>query len=209
MNYIIGKLVYLANNFIILENNFIGYKIFVANQNGFELEKYKKLFLYKRVQMQNNTLVEELYGFTSFKEKIFFEKLLSVSGIGPKTAMVILRNNLDVIKQLIFNSDVDGLAKLEGVNRKIAVALVNEISVDEKDIDKSQLTNITSNPNRNYKYEVICALQTLGYKKEMINQTIESSLSEKDFDLHSEDELTDLISRIIKEMSKSIELQNN
>ncbi len=63
--------------------------------------------------------------------------------------------------------------------------------------------------HHDYKYEVISALQTLGYKKDLINKTINSSLTEEDFNLHSEEELTDLISRIIKEMSQNIELENH
>ncbi len=208
MNYIIGKVSYIANSFVILENNFIGYKLFVSNTDGFEIDKYKKLFVYKRTQIQNNSLIEELYGFTNFKEKIFFERLLSVSGIGPKTAINILKNNINEVKQLILDNDINKLSELEGINKKVAVALVNEIQVDQKDIDPDYIPAQPSS-NRNYKYEVISALQTLGYKKDIINQTIEENLTEVDFDLHSEDELTDLISRIIKEMSKSLELKNS
>ncbi len=208
MNYIIGKVSYVANCFVILENNFIGYKFFVSNTDGFEIEKYKKLFVYKRNQIVNNAITEELYGFINLKEKIFFERLLTVSGIGPKTAINILKNNVNEVKKLIFDSDINSLCELEGINKKIAVALVNELQIDEKDIDYD-FEKQCSHQKRNYKYEVISALQTLGYKKEIINQTIDENLTEVDFDLHSEEELTDLISRIIKEMSKSIELKNS
>ncbi len=208
MNYLIGKVTYFNNSYAIVENNFVGYKVFISNNEGLEIDKYKKFYIYKRMQILNNSLIEELYGFTNFKERIFFERLIAVSGIGPKTGITILKNNLNELKIAIKENNIELLSNMQGINKKIASALVNELTIDDKDIDPNY---VKTEPTieRNYKYEVISALQTLGYKKDIINQTISTALCDDDFDLHSEEELTDLISRLIKEMSKTIELKNS
>lgn len=193
MNYIVGKIVYKRNNYIIIENNFIGYKIFIANASQLEENRIYKIYINKKQSFHNNFFNEELYGFKDFKEKIFFEKILHVSGIGHKTAILILENDYKLIEQLIYSQDIEGLINLKGINKKIANALISEIEINESNFENKL-------NNKNCKTDVISVLKVLGYSKDEINTAI-SEVSEKDFFVSSENDISSIISQLIKRIS--------
>ena len=83
--YIKGIVKMINSNYIILENNGIGYNIFVANPYSFEIEKDYIVYVYNYIREDENTL----YGLKQ-PEKNLFLKLISVKGLGPKTAMQCL-----------------------------------------------------------------------------------------------------------------------
>ena len=73
---------------------------------------------------KNNIITEEIYGFDSIEKSNFFRDLLSCQGIGPKTALQIMQNDLNLIQSLIRDSDSNGLSQLPGINAKTAHTLV-------------------------------------------------------------------------------------
>ena len=79
-DYIIGKVTMIKNNAIILENNGIGYYIFVSNPYSFEIGVDYKVFVYQQIQEDGHFL----YGFKTIEEKDLFLKLISVKGLGCK-----------------------------------------------------------------------------------------------------------------------------
>ena len=82
-DYIIGKVTDIKYNSIVLENNNIGYLIFVANPYYFELDKEYTIYVYQYVREDENTL----YGFKDIEEKKLFLKLIEVKGVGCKMAL--------------------------------------------------------------------------------------------------------------------------
>lgn len=197
MNYIIGKIVYIGKNYVVAENNFMGFKIYVNELNEFEIDKYKKIYIIEKISISNNFINSEMYGFTSLKNKIFFENLISISGIGHKTAFSIMKNDINEIKTLIKNSDVQSLSKMEGISSKIASILVTQYKYDI-DIEENISTK------KNYKKDVISALKSLGYSLEDINNTLNNKFKNDDFFLENEEQLSDLISMTIKEISVNV-----
>ena len=102
IEYILGKVSYKNSNYLILENNFKGYKVYMSDLASIEENSNIKVFVYTRVYQNNKSnFVFEYYGFKSIREKFFFETLLSINGIGPKTSLLILKNNIDMLKELI------------------------------------------------------------------------------------------------------------
>ena len=81
--YIIGKVTKITPKYIIQENNGIGYIIIVPNPYNFKLNEDYKIYTYQYVREDQN----DLYGFLTDEEKEMFLKLISVSGIGPKSAL--------------------------------------------------------------------------------------------------------------------------
>lgn len=206
VDYMVGKITYKNDYYILLESNFKGYKIFVSDSNKFDSDNLSKIFTYVKVYQNNkNTFVYEYYGFKTLKEKIFFETLLSVTGIGPKTALIILKNNLDVLKELIRNEDVSSLSALEGFNQKNSLAIISALSFKMKNeringenyMHGEKPEEVVRDENGyNATADLISALKALGYKKNVIEKALSHLI--KDVTTTKQDGLNDLISKAIK-----------
>ena len=89
MLYKLGRVISKTKTCLIFESNYTGYAIFVTNVDNYEVDKFQKIFVYEHKSEYGHSY----YGFKEFKERIFFEDLLTIQGIGPKTAMSILSSN--------------------------------------------------------------------------------------------------------------------
>jgi len=164
----IGKIIQNNGKTILLENNYTGYTFFVSKPETFEVGKIKKIYIVESLTInQKNRIVKEMYGFENVNEKNFFFKLLSVSGIGHKTALSICSHDIDLIKNLIKNKDFDTLQSMKGINAKIANSLINEFELEE-DFQSSnpKLCDLTN------------ALKTLGYSSNDIEFAIKKKYDE-------------------------------
>lgn len=195
-SYIIGKVVSINKKSITLENNGIGYNISVSNPNDFSINKISKIYLYKHISTNNkNCFIEEFYGFINYESKDFFINLIGINGIGVKTAIQICKNNVEVVKKLILNNDVNGLVSLKNITPKYA-RLMCEYLIQIYTIDKL--------PNKQMFSQIIMALKTLGYT----GIDIDSAISYLACENNEKDELSDLISKAIKFLSvKKYDLQ--
>ncbi|MDE5767073.1 MAG: hypothetical protein K2H56_00845 [Malacoplasma sp.] len=205
IEYILGKVSYKNSNYLILENNFKGYKVYMSDLASIEENSNIKVFVYTRVYQNNKSnFVFEYYGFKSIREKFFFETLLSINGIGPKTSLLILKNNIDMLKELIKNEDVESLSILEGFNQKIALSIISALSFKFKKENwieyENNKSNEKSDESKINKYnpipDLISALKALGYKKSEIEKAMNCLVSE--ISDVTEDDLSDLISKAIK-----------
>jgi Holliday junction DNA helicase RuvA len=184
-SYFIGKIVKLNKKTITFENNYIGYLINVSNINKFEEGKVKKLFILKNMTLgRNNHIVEELYGFENYEEKELFIQLLNIPSVGVKTAMLILDNDLNLLKTFVSNGDVGGLCSLNNITPKLATSLASELKCGNSISDKS---SIYCDLNK--------ALNSLGYDKNSITNSIKTL--EGDLN-NSKLELSDLIAKAIR-----------
>lgn len=157
--YIIGKITYINPGYIALENNNIGYKIYVSNPYSYKENEEIKVFLYEHIKEDEDTL----YGFKTIDERDFFLKLINVKGLGPKMALVLLSSSLDDIINAIETENILYLKKFPKIGDKVA----RQIILDLKG-------KLISKPN-----EVIVkddelkeALLALGYKNIDINKVI-------------------------------------
>ena len=81
--YIKGKIVNQESNYIVVDNNGIGYLIYVPNPYSFDLDKEYNVYVYQQVREDE----QSLYGFKSKEEKELFLKLIDVKGLGCKMAL--------------------------------------------------------------------------------------------------------------------------
>lgn len=158
--YIKGKVTEIESNYIILENNNIGYLVFNANPYSFSINEEYKIYIYQNVKEDEISL----YGFKSKEEKELFLKLIDVKGLGPKMALpIIATNNINDVVEAIEKSDVNYLKKFpkigDKVARQIILDLKGKLIVNEND-------KIDSNE------ELVEALEALGYKKQDIRKII-------------------------------------
>ena len=124
--YIIGKVVHKNNNVVVLENNQIGYEINMSKNAIDLLESQKEYKIYTYYHVSQDAI--NLYGFNDLSEKSMFEKLISVSKIGVKTAIGILSNiTPSKLAYAVISEDVQEVSKLPGLGKKTAQRLILEI----------------------------------------------------------------------------------
>ncbi len=169
ISYIKGKLQYLSDNFVIIDNGGIGYKIFVSPKlmsNIGKIGDNVTVFTYMSVKDDGISL----YGFENFEELEIFNKLITVSGIGPKGALGIISNltPADFIMAVI-SDDVAAVSKAPGVGKKTAQRIILELKdkfktedfIEEKIFGEGK--GLSSVVTDNSKIEAIEALTSLGY----------------------------------------------
>ena len=121
-----GKVIFKGERYAILSVSGIGYKIFVSAGVGKNLEMGKETKLWTHLHVKEEAL--ELYGFLHQAELEFFELLISISGIGPKSALGVLSvAPIDTIKRAISTGDTSYLTKVSGIGRKTAEKIVLEL----------------------------------------------------------------------------------
>ena len=165
-DYLIGKIKNIDKNSVTIDVNNIGYNVIVGEKNRYKLDEVYKIFIYDLIK--DNTEIN-LYGFNEYKELSLFKILLSVNGIGPKSALQILNNsNFDQLVCYIKNKNITELNKISGVMNKgniICYELRNKIK--KFDIELFEYN------------DAVLALQQLGYKNTEISDAlgkIESNL---------------------------------
>jgi Holliday junction DNA helicase RuvA len=168
--YINGKVTKVNPKYIILENNGIGYILIVSNPYNFKLNEEYKVYTYQYVRED----VIDLYGFMLEEEKDLFLKLISVSGIGPKSALSILASSsvANVVKAIEDRND-RYLRKFPGIGTKasqqIILDLKGKISFEEASaLPSSKLGDVED------------ALVALGYNKKELSKILTKLDGSKD-----------------------------
>ncbi|MBU0598598.1 Holliday junction branch migration protein RuvA [Patescibacteria group bacterium] len=141
ISYVSGIIKVITKRSVVLETNGVGYEIYVL---PLVLEKAKsgeELSLFTHMHVREDAM--ELYGFADMEQRIFFQDLISVSGVGPKSAVTIMSlAPLPDLKKAIVQEDASLLTKVSGIGKKTAERLIlelrNKLTVSEEDkIDSS------------------------------------------------------------------------
>ena len=123
-SYIIGTVTMYDKNCIVLENNKIGYLIYVPNPYSFELGSEVKVYLYQQIKEDENSL----FGFKTNEEKKLFLKLISVKGLGCKMALPILAvGSIDGIMDAIERENILYLKKFPKIGDKLAKQIILDL----------------------------------------------------------------------------------
>lgn len=176
--YIKGTLEEKGNNYVVIDCNDIGYKIFMSNiainEIG-ELGSKVKVHTYYYVREDNISL----YGFVTKEELKMFELLLSVSGIGAKSAIAMLSNiTPSSFAFAVISNDVAKLKKIPGVGPKsaqrIILELQDKLKAEQKEFatENPQIEILDVSDDETVK-EAKDALQILGYTKKEIDKAFE------------------------------------
>ena len=156
--YLRGKVINKSVNYAILEVASIGYQIFAGENFLNELKIGSEFEVYTHHQVREEA--SDLYGFKNMEDLELFELLLTVSGVGPKSALgVISMASANDIKEAIIRGDANLLTKVSGIGKKTAERLVLELKT--KVLRGSASSNLES-PNLMGSDE-IDALMSLGY----------------------------------------------
>ena len=120
-----GKIILKTDKYLIVETNGVGYKVNVTT-DVLSKAKSPEIFLFIHTQVREDAI--DLYGFSDLEELNFFEMLLGVSGIGPRSALAILGiATIETLRKAISTSDTAYLTKVSGIGRKTAEKIVIEL----------------------------------------------------------------------------------
>ena len=178
-----GKIVQIEENYLILDVNGVGYKILCS---------YKALSLFSEVR-ENITILTELivredsltlYGFFNKQERVWFNLLQSVQGVGSKASLAILSSvTSDKLATAILSEDKGLITRAEGIGPKIANRIINELKdkIPSSEILFSSSFNDEENKIENLLVnDAISALVNLGYSKNESDKTVREVYSKSD-----------------------------
>ena len=192
ISYLFGKVLKNGigrNSYVdILLNSGIGYRVFVTEKFIFsEVDTDIEMFTSFQVREES----QSLYGFNTEKERDFFEELLTVSGIGPRTALSVLSTyTMDKVKEIILEADSKLLSKTPGLGlkgaQKVILELRGKIDFDKEDEESKDGKKLS---------ELKDALKVLGFKGSDLDDCIKRGgeiLKEEDLGIES------LIKRVLQ-----------
>lgn len=120
---LVGQIDEIGDGEIILNVSGVGYLVRLTDSSLFNLKTEQDLTLYTHHALRENA--SDLYGFLNKDELNFFELLLTISGIGPKSALGILNTApINTIREGVLSGNADHLAKISGLGKKSAEKIV-------------------------------------------------------------------------------------
>ena len=193
--YIKGKYVGINKDYIIVENNGIGYKIFTSGATMSSIPKAgEEIMLYLEQIVREDFL--GLYGFDSKEELEMFKLLLTVNGVGPKAALSLLSiSRVNNLKYAIMTDDEKHICRGVGIGKKTAARIILELRDKLKPdelLDNTQ--NFDNDDNENIKAlsDALSALLALGYSEKEADAALKKA------------DKNDSVENIIKNALKSL-----
>lgn len=182
ISYLIGAIKYKNSRSLTLNVNNVGYEIFASEPvlEKAKIDEEKEFFIHTYVRED----ALNLYGFETQEEKKFFELLISISGVGPKSALQTLSiAKLSEIKKAILRDDPSLLKKVSGIGTKTAERIVVELKnkLDDIPVGKGEKVDLTSGGQAG----AFEALQGLGYSAQEVRDVLKHIPS----DIEDEDQI--------------------
>ncbi|EAC4114577.1 Holliday junction branch migration protein RuvA [Listeria monocytogenes] len=183
-DYIKGTVTTITLEYIVVEAGQIGYQIITGNPFSFQrLEGTEaQVFLYQHVREDNISL----FGFQTTEERYLFKKLLSVSGIGPKSALAIIASG-DVVPLIsaIESEDDVYLTKFPSVGKKTARQIILDLKGKLADVVASEIVYVAPENDMvaglsPQLEEAVLALEALGYSTRELKKVIPKLSKEED-----------------------------
>jgi holliday junction DNA helicase RuvA len=165
IGFLSGEILKANDKFIILNVSGVGYKVFCDTKNfnvNSNLANLKKVNLHIHTVVREDAL--ELFGFEKEEELALFEKLIGISGIGPRSALLIVgKGTIDSLSEAINTGDLGYLTAVSGIGKKTAEKIILEL--------RGALSDLTF---QNVDSEAIDALKALGYSERDAQSTVKS-----------------------------------
>ncbi len=161
-----GRVKMKGDKFLIIDINGISYRVFTIPQTIKRAPKKDEVFsLWTHLHVRENAL--ELYGFEEYQEMEFFEMLIQISGIGPKSAIGVLSvAPLDTLKRAISGGETSYLTKVSGIGRKTAGKIVLELKEKLGELSGAGITMFKEDQ------DVLGALESLGYSRQEAREAL-------------------------------------
>lgn len=171
IGYLTGKIISKKPTKILLDVNGVGYEIniTISTFESLSQKEDQTISLYTYLNVRDDALI--LFGFSTLSEKEMFELLISVNGIGPKSAQSILSGiQLEDLKDAIKNGDLSRIVAIPGIGRKTAQRLL--IDLRDKTDSISEFEKGIEGETYSLKIDAVVALTQLGYNQKNAERTV-------------------------------------
>lgn len=176
--YIRGKFISISKDYIVLENNNIGYKIYTSGNTISQMPPVEEMVLLYTEQIVREDFIG-LYGFYTKEELEMFKLLITINGVGAKAALSLLSiSNVNNLKYGILTGEEKLLTKAPGIGKKIAQRIILELKDkltcedllnEEKIINGNIVTIDKSRIN-----DALEALMSLGFNEKESNKALDN-----------------------------------
>ena len=171
-----GKLVQRDPTFVVVDVQGVGYQLQISLQTFSEIKEQENVMLYTHLNIREDAHV--LFGFSSLSEKKLFQQLISVNGVGPSTAIIMLSYlNSNELKTAIVREDTASLQAIKGIGGKTAQRVIIELKdkLKKESWEESQPA-ISLGSHNTMRNEALSALLTLGLPKAAAEKSVDTVL---------------------------------
>ncbi len=195
IHYVRGKLVEKSPVHAVVDCNGMAYYLHISLGTFGKLGDAESVTMYTHFSINSNDFSTHLYGFADETERDVFRKLISVSGVGPNTARMVLSGlSTDEVKQMIITKDVAGFKRIKGIGEKTAERIIIDLH-DKVAKSGDILIEKIGVPHNIQKQEALAALTLLG-----LDKTKSEKLIEKIVVMQPGIALEDLIKQVLKQL---------
>ncbi len=171
IGYLRGKIISKKPTKLLVDVNGVGYLINISISTFEKIADKEEVSLYTYLSVRESAL--DLYGFYTLAEKEMFELLISVSGIGPKSAQSILSGiQIENLKEALRTGNISRLVSIPGIGRKTAERLMVELR-DKADSVSDSSEDFKAGAST-IRYDAITALVNLGYNQKIAERAVRS-----------------------------------
>jgi Holliday junction DNA helicase RuvA len=180
ITYLNGDIVEKDPTYLVMEVAGIGYEVKISLNTYGHLKDASKTKLHTHLHIKEDA--HTLFGFHEESEKKRFLDLISISGVGPSTALMVLSSlSAEELQSAIVNGDTKTISSVKGIGLKTAQRIILELKdkISKEDLlDKA--VGISLNKGNTVKNEALSALATLGINKAAAEKSIDRIMKEKD-----------------------------
>lgn len=190
IGYLSGKIISKKPTKIIIDVGGVGYLVNISISTFEKLADKEEASLYTYLSVKEDSL--DLYGFYTVAEKEMFELLISVSGIGPKTAQSILSGiQIDDLKEALKTGNISRIISVPGIGKKTAERMMVELR-DKVDSLAESIEGISFSTS-NVRTDAIAALVNLGYNQKVADRAVRA-VTDKNPNISIEDLVKEALS---------------
>lgn len=197
ISYIKGNITFINPAYLIIETCGIGYHVNISLHTYAVLEHQKevKILTYLQVKEDSHTL----FGFATEEERVIFQHLISVSGVGSSTARIILSSlEPGQVNQAIIHEDDALFARVKGIGPKTAKRIILDLKDKIMKSPAAASGEMIHTPQTyGIKEEATAALIALGFNKNAVDKVIQLKLKENQYN----DSLEQLVKQSLKSLS--------
>jgi Holliday junction DNA helicase RuvA len=171
-----AKLVHRDPTFVIVDVQGVGYQLQISLQTFSDIKEHENVMLHTHLNIREDAHV--LFGFSSQAEKKLFQQLISVNGVGPSTAIIMLSYmNSNELKSAIVREDAVSLQAIKGIGGKTAQRVIIELRDKlKKETWEETQPAISLGAHNTMRNEALSALLTLGLPKAAAEKSVDTVL---------------------------------
>lgn len=186
--YLQGKLAFKDPTYVIIDVNGLGYLVKISLQTYSKIKSEESIRLLTHLHIKEDA--HTLFGFKEEEERSMFLLLLSINGVGPNTALMVLSSlSTEEIELAILGGDVGTIQRVKGIGAKTAQRIILELKdkIGKSNSGDAQLNTGFLNSNNKIRQEALQALITLGFPKAAAEKNLAQVLKKTDGEISLED----------------------